>query len=261
MQNVMELFRLDGKVAIVTGGSGKYGRQMVLALAQAGASVCIASRNAQANEAYAGELAAKGLHAFCETLDQGDPGSIAAFVDRMAARGRVDVLVNNAVFRGMKHDEDWEGFTESLRVNGVGLSDLTVKIGKLMVAGGGGSIINIGSYMGILGGDDTLYRDTGMGQVRDMAPDYFFHKGGMANFTRFMASKLGPCNVRVNVLELGGLFNNQPALFVERYSDRTFLKRMGNQTDVMGAVVWLASDASAYVTGASIPIDGGYSAK
>ena len=136
-----------------------------------------------------------------------------------------------------------------------------MKIAKMMAENGGGSIINIGSYMGILGGDDTLYRDTGMTELKDFAPDYFYHKGGMTNYTRFMASKFGPQQVRVNVLELGGLYNHQPEKFVERYSDRTFLKRMANHTDVMGAIVYLASDASAYVTGAVIPIDGGYSAK
>lgn len=262
MQNVMDMFRLDGKIAVVTGGSGKYGRQMVLALAQAGAKVCIASRNAEANRAYADELTAQGLDVFCEMLDQGDQDSIADFVRRMQEQcGRVDVLVNNAVFRGMQDDEDWEGFTTSLRVNGVGMSDLTMKIAKMMAANGGGSVINVGSYMGILGADDTLYRETEMPQVWDMAPDYFYHKGGMANYTRFMASKFGPRGVRVNVIELGGLLNNQPELFIKRYNDRTFLKRMACQTDVMGALVWLASDASAYVTGASIPIDGGYSAK
>ena len=93
------------------------------------------------------------------------------------------------------------------------------------------------------------------------APDYFFHKGGMVNFTRYCASYYGPQNVRCNVLNLGGFFNNQPEEFLKHYNDKTFLKRMANDTDIMGAIVFLASDASAYITGASIPVDGGYSAK
>ncbi|MCQ2436864.1 MAG: SDR family oxidoreductase [Clostridia bacterium] len=262
MFNIMDAFRLDGKIAVVTGGSGLYGRQEVLALAQAGAKVCNASRNVEKNEAYAAELRAQGYDVFVEQLDQGDEKSIAAFVDRMEQKfGRIDVLVNNAVFRGMANDEDWEGFTTSLRINAIGMSALSMKVAKLMKKNGGGSIVNIGSYMGILGADDTLYRDTTMTQVADVAPDYFYHKGGMANWTRLMASKFGPDNVRVNVLQLGGFFNHQPEKFVERYNDRTFLKRMANDTDIMGAVVWLASEASAYVTGQSIPVDGGYSAK
>lgn len=262
MFDIMKAFRLDGKLAIITGGSGLFGRQMLLALAQAGARVCNASRNLEHNEAYAAELRAQGYDVFCEPLDQGDPESIAAFVRRIREKhGRIDVLVNNAVWRGMKNDEDWEGFATSLRINAIGMSDLSMKCAKIMREHGGGSIINIGSYMGILGADDTLYRETTMPQVADFCPDYFYHKGGMANWTRLMASKFGPFGVRVNVLQLGGFFNHQPEKFVERYNDRTFLKRMANDTDIMGAIVWLASDASLYVTGVSIPIDGGYSAK
>lgn len=123
---------------------------------------------------------------------------------------------------------------------------------------GGGSMISIGSYMGTLGPDDTLYKGT---EMTGFIPDYFFHKGGMDNFTRFLASYYGPRNVRCNVLNLGGFYSGQPERFVERYNERTFLKRMANETDVMGAIVFLASDASAYLTGASIPVDGGYSAK
>jgi len=112
--------------------------------------------------------------------------------------------------------------------------------------------------MGILGPDDTLYKDTGM---TGFVPDYFFHKGGMNNFTRFLASYYGPKNVRCNILNLGGLFDNQDERFVNRYNERTFLKRMANETDIVGAIVFLASDASAYITGSAISVDGGYSAK
>ena len=152
MFDVMKALRLDGKLAVITGGSGLYGRQMTLALAQAGAKVCNASRNVEKNEAMAAELRAQGYDVFCERLDQGDPESNAAFVEKLDREyGRIDVFVNNAVWRGMKHDEDWEGFTTSLRINAVGMSDLAMKIAKVMKRNGGGSIINIGSYMGILG--------------------------------------------------------------------------------------------------------------
>ena len=240
----------------------KYGRQMLLALAQAGAKVINASRNIEKNEQGAAELRKQGYDVSCELLDQGDPESIDAFMEKVEkAYGRIDVFVNNAVWRGMKHDEDWEGFTTSLRINGVGMSHLTTKIAKRMVENGGGSIINIGSYMGILGGNEHLYRDTEMTQLEVYPPDYWFHKGGITNYTRFMASKFGPRGVRVNCLALGGLYSGQPEIFVKRYGEDTFLKRMGCETDVMGVLVWLASEASAYVTGTVIPIDGGYSAR
>jgi NAD(P)-dependent dehydrogenase (short-subunit alcohol dehydrogenase family) len=131
--------------------------------------------------------------------------------------------------------------------------------GDMMAEKGCGSIINIGSYMGFLGPDDTLYRGVSFSGFN--SPDYFFHKGGMTNLTRFMASKYGPQGVRVNVLELGGLLRDQDEIFVERYNDRTFVKRMANDTDIMGIIILLASDASSYITGAVIPVDGGYSAK
>ena len=128
-----------------------------------------------------------------------------------------------------------------------------------MAENGGGSIINIGSYMGILGPDYELYNGTDM--PTDFAGDYFFHKGGMLNYTKFLASHYGSRNVRCNILNLGGFFNNQPEEFVKRYSAKTFLGRMANETDIMGAIVFFASEASSYITGASLNIDGGYTAK
>ena len=129
-----------------------------------------------------------------------------------------------------------------------------------MAEQGGGSIINIGSYMGMLGCNDTLYE--GCPQMASQgANTYFFHKGGMHNYTKYVASKYGAKNVRCNCLSLGGLFNNQPQPFLEQYAKATFLGRMASQDDVKGAVVYLASDASQYMTGAVIPLDGGYSAK
>lgn len=258
--NVKDLFDLSGKVAVVTGGSGLYGRQMVEALASAGAEVFTASRRLEANEEYACKMREKGLKVFAGRIDQGDEESIKEFLSGITAKGKkADILVNNSVLRTMRSMNDpAEKFEESMHVNATGLFMITRAFGDHMAENGGGSIINIGSYMGILGPDDTLYRDT---EMTGFIPDYFFHKGGINNFTRFTASYYGPKNVRCNVLNLGGFFNGQNETFVKRYNDRTFLKRMANDTDIMGAVVFLASDASAYVTGAAIAVDGGYSAK
>ena len=256
----LEMFSLKGKTAVVTGGSGLYGRQITLALCQAGAKVVVASRNVEQNDKYVIELKAQGYDAVSEVLDQGDENSINSLVDRLYSNGKVDILVNNAVLRTMKcYHDDLENFDKSMKVNGTGIFAMCRAFGDKMAEQGFGSIINIGSYMGLLGADDTLYRDCSFSGYN--SPDYFFHKGGMTNLTRFMASYYGPKNVRVNILEPGGFYNGQDQKFVERYNDRTFLKRMANETDMMGAIVFLASDASSYITGAVIPVDGGYTAK
>ena len=260
--SVLDKFKLDGKVAVVTGGAGRFGRQMVRALAEAGATVYTASRSLEPNVAYAEALSAKGYEVYGESYDQSDEKSIEDFLARIIEKsGKADVLVNNSVLRIMKdyHDSS-DVFLESLKVNGSGLFAISRAFGDHMAKNGGGSIINIGSYMGILGMDETLYE--GLPHMSAIgAPDYFYHKGGMTNLTRFLAAVYGKYGVRVNCLELGGLFNNQDPLFLERYAARTFLGRMANDEDVEGMIVYLASDASLYVTGTAIPIDGGYSAK
>ena len=114
--------------------------------------------------------------------------------------------------------------------------------------------------MGSLGVNDTLYEGAPQITSRNAA-DYYFHKGGMHNLTRFLAGYYGPSGVRCNCLALGGLFNNQPEPFLEQYKKATFLGRMADNDDIKGMIVYLASDASKYTTGTVIPIDGGYSAK
>lgn len=258
---VLDLFNLEGKVAVVTGGSGLYGRQITRALAEAGAKVYTASRNLDSNVEYAKLMQEEGLNVVGESFDQSDEKSILDFLNRIiAVDGKVDILVNNSVLRSMKsYNDDIASFEKSMDVNATGIFAMCRAFGDHMAENGSGSIINIGSYMGILGPDDTLYNGVGFSGFN--SPDYFFHKGGMTNLTRFMASYYGPKNVRCNVIQPGGFFNNQHPLFVERYNDRTFLKRMANDTDLMGIVLFLASNASEYITGTVIPVDGGYTAK
>lgn len=255
------MFDLSGKVAIVTGGSGLYGKQITFALAKAGAKVYTASRTLKSNVDFANTLKEQGYNVEGESYDQENEQSIKEFLARIVKKEKkVDILVNNSVLRTMSSiDDDIEKFDKSLKVNGTGIFAMCRVFGDHMARNGGGSIINIGSYMGLLGADDTLYRDLEFSGYN--SPDYFFHKGGMTNLTRFIASYYGPKNVRCNILEPGGFYSGQPELFVQRYSDRTFLKRMANETDLMGAIVFFASDASAYITGAVLPVDGGYTAK
>ncbi len=259
---VLETFSLAGKTAVVTGGAGLYGRQIVRAVAEAGADTYAASRNLDLLEPFAQEMREEGLAVNAVAFDQGKEDSVLALRDAVLERsGAIDILINNAVSRPMKDamQSDASTFAESMRVNATGLFVVTRAFGDVMAERGSGSIIHIGSIQGMIGPDPTIYRGTNM---HAWAPDYFFHKGGIINFTRFIASYYGPKGVRCNCLSPGGLRTaSHPEAFVRQYSDRTFLGRLANDTDLMGAVVFLASDASRYVTGANLPVDGGYTAK
>ena len=259
---VLDSFSLRGKVALITGGAGLYGRQIVAALAEAGATTFIAARDVAKLEAVAAEERDRGFDVIALPLDLSSDASIEVLHAQIIARtGRCDILVNNAVTRsaldGWAHDLD--DFDRSLRVNASALFKITELFGRSMAAHKTGSIINIGSMMGMVGIEMANYDGTDM--TPNPSPIYHYEKGGMINFTRWAASILGADNVRVNCLSPGGFFNNQPAPFVAAYSARTQLGRMANETDLKGIVVFLASDASAYITGTNIPIDGGYTAK
>lgn len=264
MTGTQEMFSLDGKTAVVTGGAGRYGRQIVRALAEAGAKTFVAARSWEALEVLAGECGAAGLNVAPLTFDQGDEASILALRDAVLQQaGGVDVLVNNAVSRPMKRgmQDDAAAFAESMRVNATGLFTITRAFGDAMAERGrGGSIVHIGSIQGMIGPDEWIYEGTPM---NGWYPDYFFHKGGMINFTRFVAAYYGPRGgIRCNCLSPGGFATPEmPPRFVEQYSRRTFLGRLADDTDLQGAVVFLASDASRYVTGVNLPVDGGYTAK
>ena len=260
--NVLESFKLDEKIAVVTGGAGLYGFQIVEALAEAGATVYVASRNRENNERKMKNLLDCGYKISVLEFDLENEASILALCDEVYKReGRVDILVNNAVLRCTNgYTDTAENFTRSMIANATGLFIISRAFGDRMAKNGGGSIINIGSYMGILGPDYTLYEDTGM-NVNGAPADYFFHKGGITNYTRFLASHYGAGAVRANCIELGGLYDGQNEKFVERYNRKTPLGRMANGTDLKGLIVYLASEASAYMTGAIIPLDGGYSVK
>ena len=259
--NVLDMFKLDGKVAVVTGGAGLYGYQIVEALCEAGATVYMASRNKENNEKRVAPLVEAGYKVNVLEFDLEDEASIVRLCDTVYEReGKCDVLVNNAVLRCCNGYVDTaENFTRSMVANATGLFLISRAFGDRMAKAGSGSIINIGSYMGLLGPDYGLYEGTDMNQ-NGCAGDYFFHKGGITNYSRFLATHYGRYGIRSNCIELGGLFNGQNELFVERYNAKVPLGRMANQTDLKGLIVYLSSAASEYMTGAVIPLDGGYTA-
>jgi len=251
-------FSLAGKIILLTGGAGLYGRGLAAALAQTGATLVLASRNVAALEQVAAEERALGRDVHARSLDQANEASIFELRDRVLADfGRVDGLINNAVARPMKTAEaplaDW---AESMQTNATGLFAITRAFGEAMATRGGGSIVNIGSIQGMVGPDYALYEGLNMHAI----PDYFFHKAGMVNLTRFFAAHYGPRGVRVNCLSPGGFLSGQHPTFVERYSAATFLRRMADENDLGGPVIFLLSDAARYVTGVNLPVDGGYTA-
>ena len=259
MKKVLELFSLQGKTALLTGGAGLYGRQMAEALCEAGATVFIASRNLEKLEEEAAKCGATALR-----LDLDSDESIAEVVDTIYRRtGRIDILVNNAVTRCACGNwaTEMEYFDKSLHTNASALFVLTKRVAEIMKKKRSGSIVNIGSYMGLLGPNPSNYTGTEMFDFGKCSPIYFYEKGGMVNFTRFAASVLGHWGIRVNAIAPGGFFSNQPEAFVKQYSANTMLGRMAGDEDLKGVLVFLASEASAYLTGTVIPVDGGYTAK
>lgn len=262
--NVLESFSLTGKTALVTGGAGRYGKQIVEALAEAGAETFLASRNLPEQEKVAEKFRSRGLPVTALELDLACEKSIEKTIAEIINRsGRLDILINNAVTRCAcsRWSLSMDDFDRSLRINASGLLCITRLAAEQMKKQQAGSIVNVGSYMGLLGPNPVNYQGTEMFSLTDPSPIYFFEKGGMVNFTRFAASVLGMYGIRVNCINPGGFKENQPEPFLRQYSANTMLGRLANDTDLKGVIVFLASDASLYLTGCNIPVDGGYTAK
>lgn len=258
--SILDRFSLRGKTVVVTGAGGLYGRLFARALGEAGAHVVLTSRDpARADEA-ATALRADGLSASGLALDLSDPVGTERFADELAAHcGVVDVLVNNAVHRAGRglFDTAVAEWDTTSAVNSRGLFHVTQLLARGMVAQGSGSIVNIGSIYGLVAPDFSVYEDTAM----TMPAFYSYDKAGMVGFTRYLASALGPHGVRANCICPGGLRSEgQDEAFVAAYERRVPLGRLADESDVTGALVYLASDAAAYVTGAVLPVDGGWSA-
>jgi len=262
--NVLESFSLKGKVALVTGGAGLYGRQIVAALAEAGAETYIASRNFNKLKEIASNQTLRGFDVTAMELDLSKDESIESLKNNIIqSAGKCDILINNAVAQetgNINWSHKLDEYDKSLHVNASALFKITYLFSEEMKKNKQGSIINIGSMKGSVGVEMANYFGTDMRPAD--SPIYFYEKGGMHNFTRWAASILGPYNIRVNCLAPGGFkVPEHPERFVKNYSDRTQLGRMANEADLKGPIIFLASDSSAYLTGTVIPVDGGYTAK
>lgn len=265
---VSQSFSLAGRTAIVTGAAGLLGRRHCQALAEAGARVVATDLDLPACEKLAAEL---GGGAFAVGADLCRRDSVRELADAVLERcGRIDVLVNNAAINDKVEapgtaleNSRFENFPQeqwqrSLDANLTGPFLCCQVIGTEMARAGSGSIINLGSTYGLVAPDQSLYRDPDGDQRFYKSPAYPATKAALLGLTRFLAAYWGAEGVRVNALSPGGVENAQDDYFIAEYSRRTPLGRMAQPGDFMGALVFLASDASRYVTGANIVVDGGF---
>lgn len=267
-------FSLAGQVAVVTGAAGLIGRHHCEALRDAGATVVLVDLNRPAVEAAAAALAAGGgPEPMAFAADITSEADLTALRDAIAARwGRLDVLVNNGAIndkvesRTMGVDatrfenfplDEWRRVID---VNTTGIFLPSRILGAGMAEAGRGSIINVASTYGLVGPDQALYVKPDGTRTMYKSPAYPTSKGAVVAFTRYLAAYWGPKGVRVNTLVPGGVEAGQEPWFLENYGRRTPLGRMAQPDDYRGALVFLASDASRYVTGSMVVVDGGFTA-
>jgi len=266
MKDLRTLMDLSGRVALLTGGAGHIGIAMAATLAELGADICLLDLPRADPEGAAARLAAQfGVQAFGIPQDLEDEPGLRRVPARILERfGRLDILVALASFTGDSTLPGWsvpfaeqgsEAWRRVLEVNLVGAFTLIQACAPALAASGHGSIVTVGSIYGLVGPDWDLYEGTSMSNPAAYAAS----KGGVAQLTRWLATTLAP-DIRVNCISPGGIARGQNPAFVARYEKRTPLRRMGTEEDFKGVIAFLAGDASAWVTGQNIAVDGGWTA-
>jgi len=272
---IQEKFDISGRVAIVTGGVGLLGAEFCKTLAEAGATVAVVDLNASASQAVADTFTKSGYKAQAFTVDITQPDSVNAMVENvLSAFGRIDILVNSAaldpkfdpdavnkgITPGAFEDYPLEQWNAALNVNLTGMFLITQACVKPMLAQGKkGSIINICSTYGLNGPDQRIYIKDGE-RVAFKPVYYTVTKAGVMGFTKYLAAYYAGTDIRVNALTPGGVFNNHEDYFVKNYSAKTIIGRMAKKDEMNGALLFLASDASSYMTGNNVVVDGGWTA-
>ncbi len=264
--NLEELYDLKGKVAVVTGGSIGLGRQMATGLAEAGANIAIANRRAEMGRETAEQLEQMGVRALAVEMDVTDREQVVAGMEQILQEfGTIDILVNNAgisLENPLATDEEnLETWHKVMDVNVAGIYLCTSAVADVMKQKHSGKIINIASIYGANGIDRSLY-------VEDLDEPFALHsyaasKGAVVNLTRDLAATLGRYNINVNAILPATFVTDQnrhilPEDVLGRIRARTPLGRTGTDDDLKGVIVFLASDASKYVTGQMLAVDGGW---
>ena len=264
MKMLKTLMNLDGRVALITGGAGHIGSVIAETLAELGAQIALLDVSQPSCEATASKIGGEyQVETLPLTVDLSDEKSVPAAPQIVVERfGRLDILVNCAALVGSSELKGWtvpfekqhaDSWRLALEVNLTAPFVLVQACAKYLKQSGHGCVLNIGSIYGMVAPDMRLYRDTDMGNPAAYAAS----KGGLLQLTRWLASVLAP-EVRVNSIAIGGVRREQPKNFQNRCVKRVPLKRMATEEDVKGAAAYLASDASAYVTGHNLVVDGGW---
>ena len=263
--SVKKMNNLSEKVVFLTGAAGLLGTQYATALSSVGANVVLADINYNKCKKIEKELKEKNnVSPFSIKMDISNKKSIDNGISKVMKKfSKIDVLVNNAVFPETQKERkiEFEKFPLELwnkifAVNVTGVFLCNQKIGSIMVKQQKGSIINISSMYGIVAADQRIYGNSGLNSTAA----YAVTKSSLFNFTRYLASYWKNTGVRINTLTLGGVENNQDPKFIKKYSEKTMIGRMAKKNEFTGALIFLASDASSYMTGSNMVVDGGWTA-
>jgi len=260
--NYKQLFSLKGKVAVITGGAGLIGKELVKGLAESGAVVVLCDIDSNKGKKIASELAALSLNVIFQPLDITRENSIHKLIKLLDKEFKhIDIWINNAYPKtkdwGVKFEQiKFDSGKKNLEMHLGGYFLCCQKVAQYMRKQKSGVIINLGSIYGLVGPDFGIYQGTQM----TVPAVYSAIKGGIINFSRYLAAYYGKDNIRVNVISPGGIYDRQPSSFVKRYTEKTLLKRMGSPSDVVSAAIFLASDAAKYITGHNLVVDGGWTA-
>lgn len=264
MSTIVELSNLVNRRALVTGATGGLGRIFADTLAELGADLVLVDRPGSDFESLTSALVQRwGVNIEVHVCDLEVKAQRADLIVTLRKSGQgLNILVNNAAFVGTSDLPGWgvpfeeqsiETWRRAIEVNLTAVFDLCQGMHPLLKESSGASIVNIASIYGMYGPDWSLYEGTGMSNPAA----YGASKGGLIQLTRWLATTIAP-QVRVNAISPGGIFRNQPKEFVQRYETKTPLRRMATEEDFRGAIAYLSSDLSKYVTGQVLSVDGGW---